>query len=63
MSDFTVNNVWTAAEAQELRDAGPVMIHQHKGKQECLTITGNTNPRVILTALRMLRAKQDEHGA
>lgn len=46
----------TAEERQELRDAGRVMIHQHgKGKQECLSIEGETNPRVMLTALRVLR--------
>ena len=43
-------------ERQEVLDAGVIMIHQHgKGKQECLMIEGCTNPRVMLTALRVLR--------
>ena len=56
MSTFSDTNETAAKERQELRDAGPMMIHQHgKGKQECLMIEGNTNPRVTLTALRVLR--------
>ena len=52
---FAPSNETTEQERQELRDAGPTMIHQHKGKQDCLSIRGNTNPRVMLTALRVLR--------
>lgn len=57
---FASTNETTEWERQELRDAGPVMIHQHKGKVQCLCIAGETNQRVMLTALRVLREAMED---